>query len=142
VTRAEPHRSFTFENNIVYWDQGRLLGYGGWKSGAKVELHHNLYWRAHGQPFDFAGKTFEQWQAAGNDDRSLIADPKFVNPEQRDFRLQPDSPALKIGFQPFDTRQAGVSGDETWKALATSVTFPEPYVVPSASNLDPTKAVQ
>ena len=28
-TRAEPHISFTFERNIVYFDQGRLLG-GNW----------------------------------------------------------------------------------------------------------------
>ena len=36
VTRVEPHRSFVFENNIVYFDEGRLLGYGGWKAGARV----------------------------------------------------------------------------------------------------------
>ncbi|MEX0818322.1 MAG: right-handed parallel beta-helix repeat-containing protein, partial [Pirellulaceae bacterium] len=65
VTRAEPHRSFTFENNIVYWDQGRLLGYGGWRAGVKVVMQNNLYWRVQGQPFDFAGQTFAEWQAAG-----------------------------------------------------------------------------
>ncbi len=131
VTRSEPHLSFTFENNIVFWDEGTLLGHGGWRGGAQVELRNNLYWRADGQPFDFAGKTFAQWQAAGNDEGSLIADPKFVDPERRDFRLEPDSPAAKIGFQAFDFSQAGVYGDAAWKSLASSTEFPEPFVVPA-----------
>jgi len=78
ITRAEPHLSFTFENNIVYWDEGRLLGYGGWRNGARAVLRNNLYWRADGKPFDFDGKTWEQWRMAGNDEGSLRADPMFV----------------------------------------------------------------
>ena len=31
----------------------------------------------------------------------------FVDPENRDYHLQPDSPAFKIGFVPFDYTQAG-----------------------------------
>ncbi len=130
VTRAEPHLSFTFERNIVYWDTGRLLGYGGWRAGSKVIMRNNLYWRAGGEPIDFIGKTFEQWQADGHDDGSIIADPKFVNPSERDFRLLPDSPAAKIGFVPFDFSRAGVYGDPHWTALAASTQYPEPYVVP------------
>lgn len=130
VTRAEPHLSFTFERNIVYWDEGRLLGYSGWKNGVKVALRNNLYWRAEGKPFDFAGKTFAEWQAAGNDQGSLVADPLFVDAKARDFRLRPGSPAEKIGFKPFDFTQAGVYGDAAWKELSRAVTFPKPYVVP------------
>jgi hypothetical protein len=131
VTRPEPHRSFTFEHNLVYWDEGTLLGYGGWRGGAKVVLRSNLYWRAHGRPFDFDGRTWEQWRAAGHDAGSLIADPMFVDPANRDFRLRPGSPATRIGFRPFDASQAGVAGDAEWKALAESMTYPDPYVVPS-----------
>lgn len=132
VTRAEPHLSFTFEHNLVYWDQGRLLGYGGWRNGAKVQLQHNLYWRAGGQPFDFGGKSFADWQAAGNDAGSLVADPGFVDAEARDFRLRPGSPVAQIGFKPFDFTRAGVYGDAAWIELARSIVFPKPYVVPSA----------
>lgn len=130
VTRAEPHLSFTFERNIVYWDRGQLLGYGGWKSGVKVKFRDNLYWRVGGQPFDFAGKSWKEWREAGNDEGSIIADPKFFDPEHYDFRLQPDSPAPKIGFQPFDYSKAGVYGDEEWKALAQRTEFPEPLELP------------
>jgi hypothetical protein len=131
VTRAEPHRSFTFERNIVYWDGGTLLGYSGWRNGVKVEMRNNLYWRAGGQPFDFAGQDFDQWQASGHDAGSMIADPLFVDPQHRDFRLRKHSPAAKLGFQPFDIREAGVYGDSSWQAVAEQTSYPEPYRDPS-----------
>ncbi len=127
-----PNPTFRLPSNetLSYWNAGRLLGYGGWKAGSKVVMRDNLYWRAGGEPIDFVGKTFEQWQAEGNDDGSMIADPMFLNPDQRDFRLHPDSAASKIGFIPFDFAQAGVYGDPHWIELATSTLFPDPYVVP------------
>lgn len=127
VTRAEPHLSFTFERNIVYWDAGQLLGYGGWKAGAKVELRNNLYWKVGGGSFDFAGQTWDQWQAAGRDRGSLVADPLFVDAAAGDFRLKPGSPAEKVGFQPFDYSKAGVYGDAAWKELAARPKFRAPY---------------
>jgi len=130
ITRAEPHLSFTFEHNIVYWDGGRLLGYNGWKNGAKVVLRDNLYWRAGGKPFDFAGKSWSEWRDEGHDKGSLIADPLFVNAGVRDFRLRPASPAAKIGFRTFDYSLAGVQGDAEWHALAASINYPKPYVAP------------
>jgi hypothetical protein len=127
LTRAEPHLSFTFERNLVYFDRGQLLGYAGWQNGAKVVVRSNLYWRADGKPFDFAGKSWDEWK--GRDPGSMIADPRFVNPERRDFRLQPGSPVLQVGFQAIDFSQAGVQGDGAWKKLAVSVECPEPYVL-------------
>ena len=121
VTRKEDHTSFTFEHNIVIFDKGKLLGYGGWAAGAKVNIDHNLYWNIDGAPIDFAGKTFEEWKASGRDQDSLIADPLFKDARRRDFHLKKGSPAEKIGFKPFDFSQAGVQGSAKWKALAMSL---------------------
>jgi hypothetical protein len=38
---------------------------------------------------------------------SLDADPQFRNAAKDDFRLAPDSPALKLRFQPIDISQVG-----------------------------------
>jgi len=104
-TRDEDHLSFTFERNIVCWTEGPLL-HGSWRNG-KYAFDNNVYWNAAGKPFDFAGKSFADWQKAGYDPHSLIADPLFVAPEKFDFRLKPDSPALKLGFQPIDLSTVG-----------------------------------
>ena len=109
-TRVEPHRSFTFEHNIVYGTEGVLLQ-GPWAQ-INVEMDHNCYWSPAGQASEFAGLSWEQWQAAGRDHNSIVADPGFVDPAARDFRLSEDSPALAIGFQPFDVTQAGVYGKQ------------------------------
>jgi hypothetical protein len=130
VTRAEPHLSFTFERNIVFWDEGHLLGYGGWRSGANVNLDRNIYWRAGGKPFDFAGKTLEEWREMGRDVNSIIADPQFVDPDNFNFELKPGSPADQIGFERFDFNKAGVYGSATWIELAKGGPYPAPYVVP------------
>ena len=126
VTRSEPHLSFSFTNNIVYWDRGQLLGYGGWKAGAQVHIDHNLYWQANGQPFDFIGQSFAQWQSAGNDRHSLIANPLFRDVKNHDFSIPPYSPAHRIGFQPWDYSAAGVYGSLEWKTLASITPFPDP----------------
>ena len=126
ITSAEPHLSFTFERNLIYWDRGRPLGYSGWERKANVILRSNLYWRQDGKPFDFNGNTWEAWTNAGNDLGSIIADPLFVDPKRRDFRLRAGSPAEKIGFQPFDFTNAGVYGIAAWKQLANSTDFPKP----------------
>jgi hypothetical protein len=39
---------------------------------------------------------------------AIIADPKFVDPGKGDYRLQPDSPAFKLGFRPIDLESVGV----------------------------------
>lgn len=114
-TRAEPHNSFTLDDNIVYFDQGSLLG-GNW-TGGKVTMQDNVYYDTRGPEVDFAGKSFSQWQSSGQDRGSSITDPLFVNAGNFDFRLRPDSPALKKGFQQIDMTTVGPrvrAGADAW----------------------------
>ena len=104
-TRMEPHISFIFEHNIVYWDSGDLLG-SNW-SDDKYTMDHNIYWDARDADVKFAKWSFEDWKARGKDTHSLIADPLFVDPAKYDFRLKPGSPALKLGFKRIDVRHVG-----------------------------------
>jgi hypothetical protein len=48
------------------------------------------------------------WQAEGWDKNSLIADPKFVDWKNDDFRLKPDSPAFKLGFEAIPVDKIGI----------------------------------
>ncbi len=129
-TRAEPHLSFTLEHNIIYWNDGPLLT-SNW-SGSNFRLDHNLYFQAGGQTVTFAGASLGDWQKrTGQDRHSRIADPKFVAADRHDFRLKPDSPALAVGFKPFDFTKAGVYGDPSWvnearAALPPTVFAPDP----------------
>jgi Right handed beta helix region len=107
-TRAEDHLSFTMQRNIVYWSEGKLLA-SNW-SGDHYAFDDNVYWNASGQPFDFAGLSFDDWRKKGEDVHSLVADPRFIDAEDGDFRLKPDSPALTLGIESIDARRAGRTG--------------------------------
>ena len=122
ATRVEEHLSFTFENNIVYWNTGPLMS-GRWTE-VRVKMRDNCYWNTSGKEIKPAGLTMEQWQDRGQDTDSIIADPLFVDAENYDFSLKPNSPALKIGFKPFDYTKAGVYGNNEWVRLASDVEFP------------------
>ncbi|MCX6928646.1 MAG: right-handed parallel beta-helix repeat-containing protein, partial [Verrucomicrobia bacterium] len=108
-TRVEPHRSFNFETNIVYFDSGNLLA-GDW-SGDKYEMDWNLYFdtRPDAKPdqLRLGPCTWKEWQERGHDRHSLVVDPQFVAPQKNDFRLQPNSPAIRLGFQPIDLSHVG-----------------------------------
>jgi len=109
-TRDEQHISFSFTNNIVIHYSGNLLG-SNWKNNQYV-IDRNVYWdtRAAGDAtkMKFNGASFDQWQARGHDANSVIADPLFVAAAKCDFRLKPESPALKLGFKPIDLTGVGV----------------------------------
>lgn len=102
-SRPEAHRSFTFERNIVLFDKGVLLG--GNLNDTNYAFNRNLYWHAGHQEVKFMNWTFQEWQARGMDQDSLIADPLFVNPKKDNFRLKKDSPAFKIGFVEWDRQR-------------------------------------
>jgi parallel beta-helix repeat protein len=107
-TRSEQHLSFTLENNIVYFDQGDLLG-ANWADGSFM-MRENLYYDARGNDVRFADKSFAAWKASGQDTGSQIADPLFVNARKFDFRLRPKSPALQVGFHQIDLTTVGPRG--------------------------------
>lgn len=133
-TRVEGHLSFRFENNIVYWDTGELLR-GPWKK-IRVEMRNNCYWNAKGKPVDFVGLSLEAWRERGRGAGSVVADPLFVDAKNRDFRLRPQSPVRRLGFQPFDFTRAGVYGEKEWIEKAQNATYrplviaPEPPALP------------
>jgi hypothetical protein len=128
ATRVEEHLSFTFENNIVYFDTGVVLS-GRWDEVKHVS-RNNCYWNSAGGKVDFLGRSLDEWQKSGHEQGSIIADPRFVDAGQDDFRLQPDSPALKLGFKPFGFGQAGVYGDSAWIEKAAEVEYPPLEVAP------------
>jgi hypothetical protein len=128
ATRVEDHLSFTFEKNIVYYDTGVLLS-GPWNR-VKLNMDNNCYW-AVGSDVSFIGKSPPDWiKETGHDKNSVIEDPLFVDAGNYDFRLKPDSPALKIGFKPFDYTKAGVYGDLAWINKANEVTYPPLEIAP------------
>ena len=54
----------------------------------------------------------------------------LVDPDNGDFRLKPESPALAIGFEPFDYGKAGVYGEPEWERKAEEADMPSRQVPP------------
>ena len=109
-SRVEPHPSFTFATNIVYFDSGVLLG-GDW-SGDQYGMDYNLYWdsrigAAATNAITFAGASLEKWRERGHDAHSIVADPLFISPKSHDFQLEGKSPAFHLGFRPPNLKLAG-----------------------------------
>ncbi|MGC9522925.1 MAG: right-handed parallel beta-helix repeat-containing protein [Anaerolineae bacterium] len=61
--------------------------------------------------------SLKEWQDLGYDVHSVFADPMFVDPENGDFRVRPESPALQLGFRNFAMDQFGLTADfpERWQ---------------------------
>ncbi len=109
-SRPEPHVSFSFVTNIVYFDSGTLLT-GNWDGDENYKMDWNFYFdaRPDAKPDQVrvGPCTWEKWQERGHDQHSLVADPLFLAPRENDFRLQPSSPAFKLGFQSIDLSHVG-----------------------------------
>ncbi|HOA52986.1 MAG TPA: hypothetical protein PKI05_12090, partial [Thermogutta sp.] len=78
------------------------------------ECDNNILWHQGGSvliSLDDKPRTFQEWQQLGFDLHSLVADPKFVDPAKDDYRLQPDSPAFQLSFQPIPVEKIGPYAD-------------------------------
>ncbi len=110
-SRAEPHLSFWFTNNVVIADSGTLLG-SNWQGTPTNYLMAGNVWfdtrsATNAAAHRFAGKTFEAWQKTGQDTGSLLADPLLKDPSRPQLGLKPESPAFKIGFKQIDMSTVG-----------------------------------
>jgi len=89
----------TWENNIAYIEEGRFLDHR--LKGSANSFDKNVYFHVYdGNPLFPKRLTMAQWRKTGRDKHSLLADPLFVDVENGDFSLRPDSPAIKLGFKP------------------------------------------
>jgi hypothetical protein len=85
-----------------------------------------------------------QAEEFGHIGRNLIGeDPLFVDANNNDYRLRPESPALKLGFQPIPTDRIGVYRHPlraTWP-VRHAVRLPEGVDQPHSPSLPPKEAV-
>ncbi len=125
-SRTEPHKSVFFENNIVYWKEGKLLQ-KDWedkpytfhfhpkneKGTREVSSTFDIDWNLYFNPtlpkdsVNFGSNSWSEWQARGKDEHSMYADPQFVDAENYDFRLKEESPAFQLGFRSIDMSRLG-----------------------------------
>jgi len=79
--------------NLFFSDSGRFSATSHPRGGQRIQY------------------TLEQWQAQGYDQHSIYADPLFVDADQGDYRVRPESPAIKLGFKNFDLHEVGLLPD-------------------------------
>jgi len=89
------------------------------------QFDYNLFYNYKGEPTvrlrGGAPTSFEEvmslveWQEQGFDVYSVFAKPLFVNPAKGDYRVQPNSPALELGFKNFPMDNFGVLKPEFQK---------------------------
>ncbi len=85
------------------------------------EMDHNL---VHQPGLTTPAPATRLAKQSQRDEHSLVADALFVDPERGDFRVKPDSPALKLGFKNFPMDQFGVRKPEL-KAIARTPELPK-----------------
>ena len=104
-----------FARNIVCCKTGSLHRVNRWHDKVLAICENNLYWRVGDDLTDpqaavMPKGSWANWQAAGYDTVSIVADPLFVDPANDDYRLRPGSPAFDLGFEPIDVARIGVAG--------------------------------
>ena len=81
--------------------RGRALA-----KASDADTDNNIYYCAADGALSDA--MLKKQHADGIDEHSLAADPMFVDPANGDFRLQPESPALKLGIKSLDLTKVGL----------------------------------
>lgn len=96
---AQPRMELTAIGNVFYIENSKITM---WKKRDTWDndppfFENNLYyfplnWSNQTSIFFPKGLSFEEWQAAGQDRNSIIADPEFVNVSKDNYRLSGSSP--------------------------------------------------
>ena len=95
VARKGGFISFRFENNIVYWQEGKFISGLKQDCYSQVIFDRNIYWKINEPDFLIGNLSWAEWQQK-SDRHSIITDPLFVAPQEDNFQLQPNSPARKL----------------------------------------------
>ncbi len=118
--RLQPRDEFMkgnrFLRNIIVYSNPQASLIFSWdrRTDRFAEWDYNLYYLRGGDASQARtpSGTLQDWRRAGFDAHSLVADPLFIAPEKDDYRLRPESPAWKLGFQPIPVERIGAKG---WK---------------------------
>lgn len=122
--------SLRFERNIVYtsspvfqapfngtWTSDYNLFFNATPGALLSATFPQPHWdkcRVYNSPACAANTSMTAWAlATGNDIHSKVADPQFIDVTTGDFRVSASSPALGLGFTPFDPGLAGPRGSAT-----------------------------
>ncbi|HEY3342532.1 MAG TPA: right-handed parallel beta-helix repeat-containing protein [Anaerolineae bacterium] len=119
ISRVDGVNALTLERNIFVTDGQPIIvgGYGNDYGVPSLVSDLNLFWDVKARPITFLKGSFgsatakkvtlDEWQTAGCDLHSLVADPCFANLAEHDFTLDEGSPALKLGFHQIDVSDVG-----------------------------------
>ena len=89
TAREQKFISLRFENNIVYWQSGRMLSGMTKNYQDHAVFDRNIYWQQEQSNFKLGNLSWQEWHK--RDRHSQIIDPKFIAPEAGNFKLQPGS---------------------------------------------------
>ncbi|HDY89381.1 MAG TPA: right-handed parallel beta-helix repeat-containing protein [bacterium] len=112
------HENVRLIRNIFYYSNigADLFKVYGERS-APAESDYNIFWNPSGciwtNPVIWGMKGvayFEDWLKKGFDKHSTVKDPLFVDKNNDDYSLKPNSPAFNVGFKPFDVLKVGLRG--------------------------------
>ncbi len=145
-----PMQRNRIERNVIAYNRGGALLYspGRW-APENATFDSNLLY-AYGKALTLSitgvepGQSWTWWLGQGMDRHSRIADPLFVDAAKHDYRLRPESPAFKLGFQPIDLSGVGlVPGPDrvTWPATETDLPQEVPVTNPGGSVEQPAAVV-
>jgi hypothetical protein len=115
ATRVEDHLSFVLERNVIVSSNAPFFT-GPWE---KIQFQSRGNCFAYfGAPMPlFPSGDLSSWQKSGHEAGSVLTNLSFQG-DWPDVALPRRSPARSIGFEPWDTKEAGVYGDRAWKRLA------------------------
>ncbi|MBT3379993.1 MAG: right-handed parallel beta-helix repeat-containing protein [Lentisphaerae bacterium] len=109
----------TFRRNIISYSNPAATLYKCSTRDGNVfrdnQSDHNLVWHCglpvtvgqYGMKDTPSTLSWEQWQEKGFDTHSVVGDPLFVDPANDNYRLKPESPAFRLGFEPIPVEEIG-----------------------------------
>lgn len=107
VNRIEFHNTCIFQNNIFLLNNAPFADNSENRLLNNAVLSDNVVWDiANKEPF-ITGDNMEKMSLSEALKRypifnTIVEDPLFVDYKNLDFRLKPDSPAIKLGFKPIE----------------------------------------